>query len=122
MKKRFAMNTLTYKGYIGSVEISGEDNTLYGHVLDLPNDTEITYEGETVADLQEDFKGAVDDYLVYCEEAGITPRKSYKGQLNVRISPETHKRIALLARRAGISINAFIREALEKEVSTEHHM
>ena len=69
------MKTITYKGYIGSIEISDEDNCLYGQVLDLPKDTMISYEGETVPELKKDFKGAVDDYLAYCKEAGITPRK-----------------------------------------------
>ena len=49
------MKTLNYKGYIGSIEVSEEDNCLYGKVLDLPNDTEITYEGDTVQGLREDF-------------------------------------------------------------------
>lgn len=61
------MNRLKYKGYIGSVEISDEDNCLYGEVLDLPKDTMITYEGNTVAELKEDFMGAIDDYLTHCE-------------------------------------------------------
>lgn len=111
------MNTFVYKGYIGSIEVSEDDNCLYGKVLDLPNDTAITYEGRTVADLKADFQGAVDDYLVHCEEIGIEPRKSYSGTLNVRVSPETHSRIAALASRAGISINAFIKQTLDSRVA-----
>ena len=109
------MKTLTYKGYIGSIEISDEDNCLFGKVLDLPKDTMISYEGETVSELKEDFKGAVDDYIAYCKEAGITPRKS---SLNIRISPEVHSKIAILAQQAGTSINAFIKSAVEKQVAT----
>ena len=105
---------MSYKGYVGSIEISEEDNCLYGKVLDLPAGTAITYEGRTVAELRADFEGAVDDYLAYCKEAGIQPRKSYTGTLSVRISPETHCKIAILASRAGITINAFIKQALDK--------
>ena len=108
------MNTMSYKGYVGSIEVSEADNCLYGRVLDLPNNTAITYEGETVAELKEDFQGAVDDYIVFCEENGIKPKKSYSGTLNVRISPETHCRLATLAKRAGVSLNAFIKEALDR--------
>ena len=111
------MKTLTYKGYIGSIEISDEDNCLFGKVLDLPKDTVISYEGETVSELKEDFKEAVDDYIAYCKEAGITPRKSYSGSLNIRISPEVHSKIAILAQQAGISINSFIKAAVEKQVA-----
>lgn len=112
------MKTLTYKGYVGSIEISDEDNCLFGKVFDLPKDTAISYEGETVADLKEDFKGAVDDYIAHCKEAGITPRKSYSGSLNIRVSPEIHSRIAILAQQAGISINAFIKKAVENQIAT----
>ena len=111
------MKTLTYKGYVGSIEISDEDNCLYGKVLDLPKDTMISYEGQTVSELKEDFTGAVDDYIEYCKEAGITPRKSYSGSLNIRISPDTHSQIAILAKQAGVSINAFIKSAVEKQIA-----
>ena len=44
---------LTYKGYIGSIEISDEDHCLYGQVLNLPEDTMISYEEQTVSELEE---------------------------------------------------------------------
>ncbi len=111
------MNTLSYKGYIGSIEISEEDNCLYGKVLDLPDDTCLTYEGVTVAQLREDFESTIEEYLLYCKSKGIRPKKSYSGTLNVRISPETHCRIAMIASQKGISINAFIRQTLDKQVA-----
>lgn len=111
------MNTMSYKGYMGSIEVSEKDNCLFGKVLALPRDTTITYEGETVMELREDFRRAVDDYLTHCEAEGIEPRKSYSGALNVRISPETHCKVAMLAKQAGISINAFIKTAVEKQVT-----
>ena len=111
------MNTMNYKGYMGSIEVSVEDNCLFGKVLALPHDTMITYEGETVAELREDFHDAVDNYLAYCKAEGIEPRRSYSGMLNVRISPEAHSKIAMLAKQAGISINAFIRNAVDKQIA-----
>ena len=77
----------------------------------------ITYEGNTVAELIEDFHGAVDDYLLLCEEKGIKPKKPYSGTLNVRLTQDIHSRAALAADRAGISINAFIKNAVVKELS-----
>ena len=112
------MNTLTYKGYIGSIEVCEEDNCLYGQVLDLPDDTLISYEGETVGELRQDFQGAVDDYLILCEQEGRQPHKSYSGSLNVRLTPDIHSRVAALAKQAGISINAFIRKAVENQIAS----
>ena len=112
------MNTMHYKGYIGSIEVSEADNCLYGKVIDLPAGTAITFEGETVSDLRIDFENAVDDYLEYCKENNIQPRKSYSGTLNIRISPDTHCRLAMLAQRYGVTLNALIKSTLDKQVAS----
>lgn len=59
-------NTMEYKGYIGSVEFSEADGIFFGRVLGIPN--LISYEGATEKELVDDFHGAVDDYLTFCEE------------------------------------------------------
>jgi len=105
------MNTLRYKGFIGSVNFSEEDSVFFGKIEG------INFEGQSVQELTEAFHEAVDDYLAYCEEEGIQPHKSYSGSLNVRLTPEIHSHIAMLAQRAGISINAFIKQALEKQIT-----
>ena len=103
------MNTLRYKGFIGSVNFSEEDSVFFGKIEGI--------NGMSVQELTEAFHGAVDDYLAYCEEEGVQPHKSYSGSLNVRLTPEIHSHIAMLAQRAGISINAFIKQALEKQIT-----
>lgn len=104
------MNTLKYKGYIGSVAYSEADKVFFGKIEGI--DGLVNYEGESVQELTEAFKEAVDDYLIFCEEHNVKPQKSYTGTFNVRISPETHRIIANLAAEAGISINAFVKNAL----------
>lgn len=110
------MGFLKYKGYTGSVEYSEEDNCLFGKVQGLTKDS-ITYEGSTIDELKEDFQGAVDDYLNLCAEKGVEPRKPYTGVLNVRLSPEIHSEAAMAAKKAGITINAFIRNAVAQALS-----
>ena len=112
------MGYLNYKGYTGSVEYSEEDNCLFGKVQGMRSDS-ITYEGNTVEELIEDFHGAVDDYLSLCEEKGIKPKKPYSGVLNVRLTQDIHSRAALAADRAGVSINAFIKNAVVRELEAE---
>ena len=107
------MGYLKYKGYTGSVEYSEEDKCLFGKVQGMAKDS-ITYEGSTVEELTEDFQGAVDDYLTLCDEKGIEPRKPYSGVLNVRLTPEIHSSAAMAAQKAGITINAFIRNAVAR--------
>lgn len=111
------MGLMRYKGYTGSVEYSEEDNCLFGKVQGLPRGTCVTYEGSTVDELKADFEGAVDDYVASCRARGVEPEKSFSGSLNVRLTPEIHSRVAMLAKRAGMSINAFIRSAVERQVA-----
>lgn len=110
------MNTLNYKGFIGSVNFSEKDGVFFGKIEGING--LVNFEGESVKELTEAFHEAVEDYLVYCEEEGIQPHKSYSGSLNIRISPEIHSKVAMFARQTGKSINAFIKEALEKQIAS----
>jgi len=69
------MDYLHYKGYHGSVEYSKEDECLCGQVLGL-KDSLIVYEGNTLAELIEDFEAGIDSYLSGCEEHCIFPETS----------------------------------------------
>ena len=110
------MNTLKYKGFIGSVNFSEEDSVFFGKIEGING--MVNFEGQSVQELTDAFHEAVDDYIAFCEEEGIQPHKSYSGLLNVRLTPEIHSRVAMLAKRTGISINAFIKKALEKQIMT----
>lgn len=108
------MNTLRYKGYIGSVAYSEPDKVFFGKIEGI--DGLVNYEGESVAELTAAFHEAVDDYLIFCEEHDCKPEKSYSGSFNIRISPATHRDIANRATEAGISINAFVKKVLDEAV------
>lgn len=105
-------NTMQYKGYVGSVEFSEEDQLLYGKVLGIRG--MITYEGENAAELVADFHGAIDDYLTTCEAEGMTPEVAYKGSFNVRLNPELHKQLAIYAMEHQMSLNSYIEKTLER--------
>lgn len=111
-------NTMEYKGYIGSVEFSEEDEVFFGSVIGIKS--LISYEGTNAKELIEDFHGAVNDYLLVCEQEGIEPEKYYKGSFNVRIAPELHKEAAICARSRQISLNSFIEEAVKLLLSKQN--
>ena len=111
------MNTMSYKGYIGTISFSEKDRIFFGKVEGI--DGLVNFEGKSVDDLTEAFHNAVDDYLEYCKAEGIEPRKIYSGSLNIRISPKTHCLVASLARQEGISINSFIKTAIEKQIAAK---
>lgn len=107
-------NMLEYKGFYGTVEFSENDNILFGKVIGI--NSLISYEGDSVKTLREDFEGAVDDYLEMCETNGVEPEKTYKGSFNVRISPELHKNLALFAASHGETLNSTVEEAIKRFV------
>ena len=109
------MNTLQYKGFLGSVEFSEADGVFFGKIEGI--NALVNFEGESVKELTDAFHEAVEDYLLFCEEEGIEPHKSYSGALNVRLTPEIHSRVATLAKQTGVSINAFIRKAVENQIA-----
>ena len=68
-------NTMDYKGYIGSMEFSEEDNVFYGKVQGIRS--LISYEGTNVNELAGDFHNAVDEYLESCRQDGTKPERIF---------------------------------------------
>lgn len=107
-------DVITYKGFIGSVHFAAEDKVFYGKIEGI-NDL-ITFEGETVSQLEEGFKHMVDEHIKDCENNNLPLEKSYKGNLNIRLAPELHKQAVHNAALRGISLNQYINEAIRKEL------
>ncbi len=103
-------NLLSYKNYNGTVEYSKEDKCLFGKVIGIKS--LLSYEGDSVQELEEDFQDVIDRYLEDCKERNIEPEQPYKGIFNVRISPELHRNIAVYAIEHGKSLNAVVEEAI----------
>ena len=52
---------MIYKGYIGTVHYSEEDNVFYGNIHGI-NDL-VTFEGQSVSELKNAFHASINDYL-----------------------------------------------------------
>jgi len=104
-------NILEYKNYYTKVEFDADDMVLRGKIEGI-NDL-VTFECESAEEVEMEFRNAVDDYLIFCEEVGKEPEKTYKGTFNVRIKPELHKRLAAFAFKQGETLNATVEKAIE---------
>ena len=113
-------NILEHKGYVGSVEFNADDKVFFGKILGIKD--LVTFEGESVSELEQSFHDMIEDYLQTCKKLKKEPEKTYKGSFNIRISSEMHKQVAIIASRKNISLNNFIKFALgwvithEKEI------
>jgi predicted HicB family RNase H-like nuclease len=107
-------NVIEYKGYIGSINYSAEDKCFYGK-LEMIDDL-VTFEATNAQELEDNFHDVVNDYLETCKSLGREAQKVYKGVFNVRIEPELHKRVYKEALKTGLSLNAYVRQALSLQV------
>ena len=56
---------LKYKSFLSSVEYSVDDNCLFGKVMFIKS--LLTYEGETLQELEKIFHQTIDNYLADCQ-------------------------------------------------------
>ncbi|KAF3999224.1 type II toxin-antitoxin system HicB family antitoxin [Glaciimonas immobilis] len=103
-------NTMIYNGYTARVEFDPRDNIFVGRVLGITDS--ISFHGETVADLTEDFHQAVEHYLADCKVTGRAAEKPASGKLMLRVPPEVHAAAAIAAQASGKSLNQWASEAL----------
>ena len=105
---------LEYKGYSGTIEYSAADNILHGRVLGIRS--LLSYEGDSLNSLRNDFENMIEDYLQTCAKTGTEPEKPYKGSFNVRISPQLHRSLATYAVANGQTLNSTVEEAIKRYV------
>ena len=108
------MNSMTYKGYFAKINFDERDGIFWGKVIGIKDS--ITFEGETVAQLTEDFHSAINHYLADCKQNGRIPDKPYSGKLTLRVSPGIHAEIAAAATHAGKSLNKWVADTLNQVV------
>jgi len=108
---------LTYKGFIGSVHFSADDQVSFGKIEGF-NDL-VTFEGKAVKELVDAFHHVVDEHINDCEKENIPVEKSYKGSFNIRPTPDLHRRLSVTAKMKGVSLNQLIHEALAGVVYNE---
>jgi predicted HicB family RNase H-like nuclease len=104
-------NTLLYKGYHGSAEVSVYDECLFGKIQGI--DALVTYEGKDFSALKKAFEESVDSYLSLCKRNGINPEKEYSGQYKFRPGAELHKRLVQHAEKRKESLNSVTIQACE---------
>ncbi len=108
------MNTMHHKGYAARIEFDERDNLFVGRVLGLRH--RISFHGETVSELRNEFEATIEDFLLDCEEQGIKPEKPASGKLMPRAPPEIHSTAIVAAQASGKSLNQWATEVLQKAV------
>lgn len=109
------MNVMTVDGFNAKIEYDPDTDMFRGEVLGLNGGAD--FYGKSPKELKAEFKKSLQVFLEVCKEKGIEPRRSYSGKFNLRISPDLHERLAIVAQAEGKSINTLAQEALQRRVA-----
>lgn len=103
---------ITHKGYSAKIEFDEDDRVLHGRILGIRD--VVTFEADSVDDAITAFRESVEDYLAFCKERNKEPEKPFSGKFNLRIDPELHRGISLLAAANDMSMNTWAIQAITK--------
>lgn len=109
---------MKYKGYQGHVTYDEDAKIFHGEVVGLRD--VITFQGDSVKELEHAFKDSIDEYLAFCKKLNRSPEKPFSGKLLLRLPPEIHERIAYEAEKSGLSLNAWIKRGLQQLLSSDN--
>ena len=107
--------------YSFNISWSEEDGEYIATCVSFPG---LSAFGETEEEALREGKVALDLFIESYKERGIAlpkpPRnQTYSGQLRLRLSRSLHERAAKMATKDGVSLNQYINNALNREVSVE---
>src|SRR5438105_170505 len=108
---------MQYKGYVAKVEFDPDARVLHGEVAGIRD--VVTFQGDSVGEVENAFRDSVDDYLAFCASRGEEPDKPSSGQFVVRMEAGLHRKMSMMAAAAGKSLNAFVVEVLSGQVERE---
>ena len=109
------MNIMTLDGYSAKIGYDADLDLFRGEILGLNGGAD--FYGKNPQELREEFQISLRVFLDVCKEKSIEPRRNYSGKFNLRIPPDLHERLAIVAQAEGKSINSLAQEALLNRVA-----
>lgn len=104
--------TLQHRGYEGSVQYSAEDKMLHGRLL-CARDI-ISYGGDDLAELETNFRGAVDEYLAFCAETHRAPDPPSPLAVDVPIRNDLKAKALQFAQQHDRELDTVVNDALQE--------
>jgi predicted HicB family RNase H-like nuclease len=110
-----------YPFLVEQVTRSGGETRWEAEVLDLPGCVAVA---DTIDALVSEVAYAIEDWIEVAKSRGMpipesSSRREYSGKITVRMAPDTHRRVTLLAKSLGVSLNSYITGSLELRAGKE---
>ena len=109
---------MRYRGYMATVEYDDSIESLHGFVVNSGRYSIANFYGDTVADLKEEFRISIDEYLASCEEDDVEPVKPFSGEFRLRLGSSLHQQATLASIESGKSLNDWVKSAVEEALAT----
>jgi predicted HicB family RNase H-like nuclease len=106
-------SVMTYKGYRARIDYDDDVITFFGKVINTTRDA-ITFQGDTIPELQQAFADSVEEYLRFCAQRQVKPEKPLSGQILIRVPPELHEKLVIEAHEKDLSLNKYLNMVLER--------
>ncbi len=105
---------MEYKGYIGHVIFDDMADIFHGEVINTRD--VITFQGQSVKEIKNEFINSVEDYLEFCASRNEKPEKPFSGKLSLRLDPDLHRQAFIIAKTENKSLNFWITEKLRHAI------
>ncbi len=103
---------MEYKGYRAVVTFDYEAGVFHGEVIDTRD--VITFEGDSVEQLNREFRFSVDDYLAVCRERGRAPDQPFSGKIPLEVTSDVHRAATAAAKSEGKTLNDWLAETVAR--------
>ena len=110
------MSLMNVDGYRAKVEYDPELDLFRGEILGLNGGAD--FYGKNPRELRAEFRKSLGVFLDVCKEKGIEPRRHFSGKFNLRITPELHEQLAIVAQAEGNSIDALVQETMRERLAS----
>ena len=108
-------NVMTIDGHTAVISFDPELGRFRGEFTGLNGGAD--FYASSVDELRREGTRSLQTFLEVCTAHGIVPLKRFSGKFVVRVPAELHERVTEAATAEGVSLNQWVKQALEREVT-----
>lgn len=106
-------NMMTFGDYKAVISYDADIEMFRGEFIGLNGSAD--FYADNIDDLHKEGEASLRVFLAVCAEQGITPKKTYSGKFNVRVSPAVHEQAVIAASAENKSLNQWVADRLETQ-------
>ena len=107
-------NVMNINGYKAVIAYDPEIDMFRGEFVELSGGAD--FYAADLAGLRHEGAESLRVFLEECKSHGISPRKTFKGNFSLRLTPEIYQQASVVAAAKGKSLNSFIADAVKQAV------